>query len=148
MLHIWEGTTNVLSLDALRAMGDTATVQALHSEVASLAAAVRDPALAAVARVALGTVERALHTARTHMADAPSAAEGLALLEADARRIALTLGRSLALALLARHADWSLTHEHDSRAKAAALRFARNGVDLLGAAPDLAEARRLAMDEG
>lgn len=148
VLPIWEGTTNVLSLDALRAMGDTATVQALHSEVASLAAAVRDPALAAVARVALGAVERALHTARSYMADAPSAAEGLGLLEADARRIALTLGRSLALALLARHADWSLAHEHDSRAKAAALRFARHGVDLLGAAPDLAEARRLAMDEG
>jgi len=91
-------------------------------------------------------VERALHAARSHNSEAASGAEGLAWLEADARRIALTLGRALALALLTRHADWSLAHEGDARARAA-LRFARNGIDLLGAAPDLAEARLLAMDE-
>ena len=148
VLPIWEGTTNVLALDALRAMGDTSAVRALHGEVAALAAEVRDPALVTVARAALTAVEHALHTARAHMADAPSEAEGLARLEGDARRIGLTLGRSLALALLARHADWSLVHEGDARARSAAMRFARNGVDLLGATLDLADARRLAMDEG
>lgn len=148
VLPIWEGTTNVLSLDALKAMGDTAAVQALHAEVSGLAGSVRDDALKVAARTALAGVERALHTARSHIGDAPSGAVGLARLEADARRIALTLGRSLALALLARHADWSLAHEGDARARAAALRFARNGVDLLGAAPELEESRLLAMDEG
>ena len=148
VLPIWEGTTNVLSLDALKAMGDTAAAQALHAEVTSLAAGLRDPALVDAARAAVSGVERALHTARSHIGEAPSGAVGLARLEADARRIALTLGRSLALALLARHADWSLAHEGDARARAAAVRFARHGVDLLGAAPDLEEARLLAMDEG
>lgn len=146
VLPIWEGTTNVLSLDALKAMGDAAAVQALRSEVTSLAASVRDPALATAARAAVAGVEHALHTARAHMTEAASGPDGLARLEADARRIALTLGRSLALALLSRHADWSLSHEGDARAKAAAMRFARHGVDLLGAAPDLADARLLAMD--
>lgn len=148
VLPIWEGTTNVLSLDALKAMGHTAAVQALHAEVTALTAPVLDPALRAAGRAALAGVERALHAARSHIGEAASGAEGLARLEADARRIALTLGRSLALALLTRHADWSLAHEGDPRARAAALRFARNGVDLLGPAPDLAEARLLAMDEG
>ena len=36
-----------------------------------------------------------------------------------ARRVALTLGRSLALALLCRHAQWSLQHERDGRARTA-----------------------------
>ena len=147
VLPIWEGTTNVLSLDALKAMGQTAAVTALRAEVAGLAASVRDPALVEVSRVAVKSVDRALETARGHIASAASGIEGLARLEADARRIALTLGRSLALALLARHADWSLAHENDPRARAAALRFARNGVDLLGASPDLDDARMLAMDE-
>jgi hypothetical protein len=52
--------------------------------------------------------------------------------EAGARRFALTLGRTLALALLVDHAAWALTLERDPRPAAAARRFARSGVDLLG----------------
>ncbi len=148
VLPIWEGTTNVLSLDALRAMGSAATVEALRAELAGLSSAVSDPALAVAARTAVAAADRALRTARDHITTAASGAAGLAHLEADGRRIALTLGRSLALALLARHADWSLAHEHDGRARAAALRFAAHGVDLLSAGTaDLDDTRRLAMDE-
>jgi hypothetical protein len=53
-------------------------------------------------------------------------------LEAGARRFALTLGRSLELALLCAHAQWCLDHGHGGRATAAARRFAQNGVDLIG----------------
>jgi hypothetical protein len=59
-------------------------------------------------------------------------------LEAGARRFALTLGRSLELALLCGHAQWCIENNHDgARMAAAARRFAQNGVDLIGdAAPD------------
>ena len=57
----------------------------------------------------------------------------------------MTLGRSLALALLCEHAQWALEHERDPRPKLAALRFARHGVDRIGDI-DLADAA-LARDE-
>jgi acyl-CoA dehydrogenase len=65
--------------------------------------------------------------------------------EASARRYALTLGRSLELALLAHHADWSLTNEKDARAKHAAMRFARSPFDLLVTRPR-DESTALALD--
>jgi hypothetical protein len=46
-----------------------------------------------------------------------------------------------------RHAQWSLDHEHDGRARAAAVRFARHGVDRLDDAPAIREALALANDE-
>jgi hypothetical protein len=52
-------------------------------------------------------------------------------LEAGARRVALTLGRSLELSYLCAHAQWCLDHERGGYAAAAARRFARNGVDLV-----------------
>jgi hypothetical protein len=52
-------------------------------------------------------------------------------LEAGARRLALTLGRSMELALLIKHAQWSLDHEADSQACAAARRFSTSGIDLI-----------------
>src|SRR5262249_11138528 len=58
-------------------------------------------------------------------------------LEAGARRLAMTLGRSLALALLAEHAQWCLDHDFGARAAAAARRFALSGVDQISdAMPD------------
>jgi hypothetical protein len=42
------------------------------------------------------------------------------------------VGRTTAAALLARQAQWSLDHEQDRRALAAALRFAAAGIHLLG----------------
>ena len=58
-------------------------------------------------------------------------------LEAGARRFAMTLGRSLELALLARHARWAREHGHPHAARLAAAerRFAASGVDLIGDAP-------------
>jgi hypothetical protein len=67
-------------------------------------------------------------------------------LEAGARRFALTLGRTLALALLARQAQWSLDHEQSRRALAAAKRYAVHGINVL-ADMDADEARLLARDE-
>jgi hypothetical protein len=57
--------------------------------------------------------------------------EGQEKLEANARRFAMTLGRTIELALLIKHAQWSQDHEGDLQATSAARRFAASGADLL-----------------
>jgi len=124
VLPIWEGTTNVLALDALRALahGDTG-LQTLRRKVSDIAADARDAALVGAARQAEAAVDHALSWVRD------AAAANRTVLEAGARRFGLTLGRALALALLVEAAEWSLAHERDGRARAAALRFARAPID-------------------
>jgi alkylation response protein AidB-like acyl-CoA dehydrogenase len=126
VLSIWEGTTNVLSLDALRtALKDSGALASLKGAIERCARDVRDERLAHAARASL---DAAAH------ADgwlASAAREGQTRLEAGARRFALTLGRALALALLTRHAQWSLEEEQDARASASARCFALCGVDLV-----------------
>ncbi len=135
VLPIWEGTTNVLSLDVLRALQSGEALPVLLGKVAELAGSVRDPRLAMPARAALAAVDHAA----TWIAEAHDPTQ----VEAGARAFAMTLARTLALALLVHHAQWSLDSESDGRAAAAARQFARAGVDRLGEL-DLADARLLA----
>jgi len=137
VLPIWEGTTNVLSLDVLRAVGKEGALEPLLGSIKSLVAEARDPALVEAGDAALGAARRAA----TWLAE--TGTRELAEVEAGARRFALTLGRALSLAALVRHAQWSLAHENDGRARAAARRFTRHGVDYLGASSNLDEARAL-----
>ncbi|MEZ4539546.1 MAG: acyl-CoA dehydrogenase family protein [Chloroflexota bacterium] len=140
VLPIWEGTTNVLALDALRALGhDPAAIVALQGKVRAAVQGALDPALAAAGGVALQAVYKALHWLQEHTADRLA-------LEAGARRFAHTIGRALSLALLVEQAQWSLVHEADGRARAAAVRFSRAPIDLL-VAIDLTDDRALADDE-
>jgi hypothetical protein len=125
VLPIWEGTTNVLSLDTLRALASDGAFEALAGEVRRAAAAVKAAELAACAAAASRAVERAGEWLVRTLADAAD-------VEAGARRFALTLGRSLELALSAAHAQWSLDSGRGPRAAAAARRLAASGVDLLG----------------
>jgi hypothetical protein len=126
VLPIWEGTTNVLSLDALRALGkDACALQALKAEVDDCLSVVRDERLLEAARV----VQSAFDHAEGWLARAKE--EGQEVLEAGARGFALTLGRATELALLLKHAEWSEDHERDGRAAAAARLFACSGIDLL-----------------
>jgi len=121
VLSIWEGTTNVLSLDTLRALAREGGLQQL------LAAAkqwtdVKDPALAEAgqrARHAMGAAAKWVEVASKQGTDEA---------EAGARRFALTLGRAAELALLVRHADVALA-AGDRRPRAAALRFAQTPID-------------------
>jgi hypothetical protein len=53
-------------------------------------------------------------------------------LEAGARRFAMTLGRTLELALLTSHAQWCLSNGHGPRTAAAARRLASTAIDLVG----------------
>ena len=137
VLSIWEGTTNVLSLDVLRVVHGGEALQALVAHVAELASHARDEGLRPAAHAAVAAVDHAA----TWIAEARDAAR----VEAGARHFAMTLARGLALALLVRHAQWSLDVEGDVRAAAAARQFARAGVDRLGDF-DLDDARALAGD--
>jgi acyl-CoA dehydrogenase len=129
VLPIWEGTTNVLALDALRALGpDDGAFQALKAEITRCLEPIRGARLAEAARV----VQSSLAHAETWFNKAKN--QGQPALEAGARRWAMTLGRTTELALLIKHADWSMAHETDERATAAARRFASSGIDLVNSA--------------
>ena len=140
VLPIWEGTTNVLALDALRALApDGRGLQVLKAEVGRCLEAVRDDRLAGAGRA----VRLALDHAEAWLSEAQK--KGRAEVEAGARRFSLTLGRALAAALLISHAQWSADHEGDARARAAACCFAAGGVDLI--APRDPEDARLLLGE-
>ncbi len=131
VLPIWEGTTNVLSLELLKACGDGGPLAVLRRRIASCARACRDDRLVAAVSIAGTAADRALAWHRS------AAATGHAALEANARGFALTLGRAMALALMCEHAQWSLDHEQDGHARAAALAFSASHINQLeGIEPD------------
>lgn len=141
VLPIWEGTTNVLALDALRAISKDESLEALQEQVRRSTAVATDSRLVAMGGLAKAAVS---HAARWLMQTRP---HGVSALEAGARRLGLTLGRALALALLVEHAQWSLQVEEDGRSLAAALRFAQIGIDYIVEDMDADMARALANDE-
>ncbi len=124
VLPIWEGTTNVLALDLLRALGAEGAQEALADEIRGPLQSVRDPALRPAGEAAL----RALAHAQAWLDRSRSDAGAL---EAGARRAALTLGRALEVALLCEHAQACLDAGWGGRSAAAARRLARHGVDLV-----------------
>jgi acyl-CoA dehydrogenase len=124
VLPIWEGTTNVLSLDLLRALAKLGSLEPIAREVhASVEGA--DPSLKAPAEAAVRAVEHAQAWLMKTIEGGPHA------VEAGARRLALTLGRALELGFLVREATRSKKHDDHAKPAAAARRFARNGVDLI-----------------
>jgi alkylation response protein AidB-like acyl-CoA dehydrogenase len=125
VLPIWEGTTNVLSLETLRALDAAGGPAPLKRELGFILQGLREPSLLALS----AKLERTLEQAGAWLER--SGKTGNDALEAGARRWAMTLGRVFELALLARQAQWSLAHEQDRRGLAAARRFASHGVDLL-----------------
>jgi alkylation response protein AidB-like acyl-CoA dehydrogenase len=131
VLPIWEGTTNVLSLELIKACGDGAPLSVLRRRISVCARACRDDRLVAAVSIAGSAADRALDWYRS------AAQSGREALEANGRAFALTLGRATALALLCEHAQWSLDHEQDAHARAAAAAFACTQIDQLeGIEPD------------
>jgi hypothetical protein len=137
VLPIWEGTTNVLSLETLRALDAVGGLAVLKREIGIWLREVREPDLIKIS----AQIERAVEQAEAWVTKAKGDA-----LEAGARRFAMTLGRAVELALLAQHGQWSLEEEKDPLARAAARRFAAHGVSLL-AEMDAADSRRLARED-
>jgi acyl-CoA dehydrogenase len=137
VLSIWEGTTNVLSLDVLRVLGRMGTLEPIVSEVKTRVERSDEP----VGKAALAAIEHA----STWLLRARD--KGVPALEEGARRLAMTLGRAVELALLVDQGAWEKAHGKGGRTLAAARRFARHGVDLIVDDCDSAEAQALANDE-
>jgi hypothetical protein len=123
VLPIWEGTTNVLSLDLLLRSGFAPGLAALMGRASAALRAVQDAQLAAAGRQAIAALERAALWMES--------GQDPEVMQAGARRLAMTLARALQLALLCEHAQWMLDNERDGRGRAAALRYARLPVDLV-----------------
>lgn len=116
---IWEGTTNVLSLDSLRALAGDG-LGALRTACAGWLEGNDDMHATSAIRQTLDAAARWL--------DLHAAARDT--LEAGARGLAFTLARCAAAALLARQAAWSGRHG-DPRPAAALRRFVGQGLDRL-----------------
>jgi hypothetical protein len=139
VLPIWEGTTNVLSLDLLRAAAKAVGLAPLAAEVDRALQGVTHPMLTAAG-------DRAREAVR-HAQSWLAAATDTERLEAGARRLALTLGLALETALLAEHATWALETERDARPAHAARRLSRLQVDRIDDGSSPGEARGLGRDE-
>jgi len=125
VLPIWEGTTNVLSLDAVLRGGLAPGIAAVHSRIARSCASLQEPRLAALGRRAGELVDEVEGWIKAN-GDAPR-------MQAGARAIAMTLGRALQLALLVEHAQWAIDDEQDASGIAAAVRFAATPLSTLRA---------------
>ena len=130
VLSIWEGTTNVLALDVLRAIGDGDALRAFAAAVTRRLDALGDPAL----RAAGERVAEASRRIERHAAHVAGDGE---LQRAAARGFAFALARTYAAALLLEHAEWSARVERDGRATVAALRWCAQELAPL-AGPDAA----------
>jgi len=115
VLPIWEGTTNVLALDTLRVKHGLKQIEVAVARCIKNISDTRLADAACIARSALDHASIWLTTAERL---------GQPALEAGARRFALTLGRTMELALLIKHARWSNDHQ-------SARRFATSQIDLI-----------------
>ena len=136
VFSIWEGTTDVLALDAGKVLGSEGAWTAAHAALVALIAQAGPESESLSAQVLSAFKIAQL----THDVD------NRAQIESQSRGVAMTLGRCFALALLLRHAAWSERAEGDVRPFAAARRFAAHGLDRINPAA-LADSRRLATDE-
>ncbi len=123
VLPIWEGTTNVLSLDLLRALRQVGSIAPLNDEVKRCVEAIEAPTLTRAIRPAVQAYRNAVKWLKQAIS------EGDEAMEAGARRFALTIGKSLELLYTARHAQWSLQEEQDGRSAAAAERLAARKIN-------------------
>ena len=143
VLSIWEGTTNILSLDALRAIHREGAFEPFLRQMRERVDAVVHPELldsAIRVREALDRIEEFLPRA---------AGDGAETVEAGARQFAFSLARTAAGALLLEHAQWSVESEGERRDLVAARRWcARELTPLVWADSEhRGESRALALNE-
>lgn len=115
VLPIWEGTTNVLALDALLRSDAQAGMRALYKRATSIAGGVTD-----------GSLQTVTATAMTVLAQAQQwliQTEDAQALQVGARRWALSVGRAYELLLLVEQAQWDLLRRKESTAAVSAQKF-------------------------
>lgn len=121
VLSIWEGASNVQALDFLRALGKLGAdplVDGVDEWLEAGTAAISDDDAEAV--------HAAIHHADTWLRDHANDADAL---QAGALRLGNTAARSLAAALLARHAAWAQHAQRDAAPAASLRRFCAHGLD-------------------
>lgn len=150
VLSIWEGTTNVLAMEVLRAIRRDDALAPFIAAVRRHAAAGRAAPLITAAAVARDGCDKAAQWLATH---AESGAGDVSI-TAGARHFAFALARALGLALLIEHAQWLLDTHQDASGVEAASRYSggdgrdgRDGWDggLAAATAYSATTRRLAL---
>lgn len=128
VLSIWEGTTNVLSLDVLRAIEKADALRPFLAYVREQLEAVRlhlaGEAVDKVQQSLLGIERFAVH----------AAGEGRDFIERHARSFAYAIARTTAAVLLLQYAQWANTGARDDRAVTMALRWCDRALtDVLNA---------------
>jgi len=120
---IWEGSSNVQALDFLRALdklGIDPLVEAVDAWMEAADGAVSDRDAEAIH----AAIRHADTWLRDHARDADT-------LQAGALRLATTCARSVAAALLARHAVWAQRQQGDSAPAVSLRRFCARGLDCI-----------------
>lgn len=132
VLPIWEGTTNVLSLDLLRTRELPDGIAALRERCLGIDVepARSAPGAADIVGMAIAASVAGIDAAIEWLSAVNDPAER----QRGARRFLLTLGRSLALALLAEHTAALAGSDDLPRALAICRRFRQLGVNCLAAA--------------
>ena len=121
---IWEGTTNVLALDSLRAIASVGVEPLLDTADALLAEILKSRASASLEAHAMSVcaaIKQASQWLHRNAANADA-------MQAGARDLAFTLARSMAAALLCRQAAYSIKETGDMRPSQALARFIGAGL--------------------
>ncbi|MFL5612800.1 MAG: acyl-CoA dehydrogenase family protein [Gemmatimonadaceae bacterium] len=118
VLSIWEGTTNVLSLDVLRALEKTNALAAFLENARERLSSLRSEQLSSSStrvQTALGVVQPFAERLGE---------EGRAFAESWARAFSFTVARTMAATLLLEQADWAIAHAaNGADAATAAIRW-------------------------
>ncbi|MGC3980016.1 MAG: acyl-CoA dehydrogenase family protein [Steroidobacteraceae bacterium] len=122
VLPIWEGTTNVLALDALLRGEPEAGLRALYKRATAIVAGVSDSTLQAVSATAMNVLTQAQQWSNK--------TEDKEALQIGARRWALSLGRAYALLLLIEQAQWDLLKYKDANCVRSVQMFAASFAGL------------------
>ena len=135
VLPIWEGTTNVLSLDLLRAIVRNDVLPALFSDLTLRLTDADVPALSEAVRLVAAERDRLVELSQRW-----GGLDGDAV-QAGMRSFALRLGRAYSGALLCEHAAYQLAKHDSERAAAVARRYTRRWLgDRFAEAAEPAEA--------
>lgn len=108
-LSIWEGTTNVLSLDMLRAAGKEDALPPLFAAMTNRIKTIQHPLLQEAARKTVGGI------AETEKFISHAVSEGADFMQASARSLAFSLTRLYVATLLLEQAEWALANSSDHR---------------------------------
>jgi acyl-CoA dehydrogenase len=121
VLPIWEGTTNVLALDAVLRGELASGLPAVQARIQGCVQRAKDARLVAAGAKATAAIDRVASVVREYTDPVR--------MQANARRVAMSIGRALELALLVDHGQAGIDAGDPSTA-AAAIRFATAPVDL------------------